>query len=501
MILSPQQEALIDYTINGPSSFVGVARAGTGKTSTLKLAAEAYHKEFPNNVIQGMAFNKTISDVLAEAITFAPVKTANAWGLGGWIRRSGTKPILNVKKNLDIIREMNIRDEFPDLKKAIGICKAWGIVPKGNPAEPVSYMPDEIESYRFLFDNYNIDTSDCENPVGHVREALSRSIMLAWKGVIDFDDQLYMSTIYKAQFPKADLLLVDEVQDLNPIQRYMARLMLKPNGRLGALGDDCQAIYGFRGADRESIPKIIEEFDCEVLKLTVSFRCPKEVVKAAQEFVPDIEPFDGAIDGKVIELPTNMKLADVLRKNKDRKVAILCRNNAPLISCALNLIQNEIGAIILGRDLEKGLCTLIDKQKANSLNELNSKLWNFIAAQQDILIQKGATKQAELIEDKGKCLEILILNEISGSDPTIPGLKRRIRTLFSEKNKEKKPVVLSTIHKAKGLEWPNVFILDKKLMPSKFAKTPAEIQQENNLHYVAITRAQKTLVYITSENI
>ena len=114
--------------------------------------------------------------------------------------------------------------------------------------------------------------------------------------------------------------------------------------------------------------------------------------------------------------------------------------------------------------------------------------------------KKGAVQQAALLEDKGHCLEILILNEISSSDPTISGLKRRIKALFSDKV-DSKPVLLSTIHKAKGMEWPVVFILDKSLMPSKFAKTPAEIQQENNLHYVAITRAQKTLVYIKSENI
>ena len=500
MDLTTQQEALINYTLEGKKSFVGLARAGTGKTFTLKLAAEAYHKKFPDKIIQGMAFNRIISQALSEAIPFAPIKTANAWGHGGWIQRSGKNLKLEVKKTLNIIKSLNSNDDFSDLRRAISICKAWGLVPKNIPAEPITYLPDEIESYKFLFDNYNIDTADSEDPISLIREVLRQSIMLGWKGVIDFDDQLYLPVIYKASFPKADLLLVDEVQDLNPIQRYMAKLMLKPNGRLFALGDDCQAIYGFRGADRDSISKIIEEFDCEILKLTTSFRCPKEVVKAAQVFVPDIEPFESNPDGRVVELPAVAKLVDILNKNKDRKVAILCRNNAPLISAALNLIRNNIGAIILGRDLEKGLIRIIDQQRASSLTELNSKLWNYIAMQQDILIQKGAVQQAALLEDKGNCLEILILNEISSSDPTISGLKTRIKALFSDKV-DSKPVLLSTIHKAKGMEWPVVFILDKSLMPSKFAKTPAEIQQENNLHYVAITRAQKTLVYIKSENI
>ena len=144
---------------------------------------------------------------------------------------------------------------------------------------------------------------------------------------------------------------------------------------------------------------------------------------------------------------------------------------------------------------------MIDKQRANSLQELNSKLFNYIAKQADMYIKRGANAQAELITDKGKCLEILISAEIGEEGfHTVHSLKQRIKTLFSEKVGDA-PVLLSTIHKAKGLEWPNVVILEAGLMPSKYAKTPAEIQQENNLHYVAITRAQKQLIYLESDQI
>jgi DNA helicase-2/ATP-dependent DNA helicase PcrA len=62
-------------------------------------------------------------------------------------------------------------------------------------------------------------------------------------------------------------------------------------------------------------------------------------------------------------------------------------------------------------------------------------------------------------------------------------------------------VTLSTVHKAKGLEFPTVFILDfDKYMPSKYAKRPWQIVQETNLIYVAITRAMERLVYINSDS-
>jgi superfamily I DNA/RNA helicase len=503
MELTVQQDALVQYCLEGSTSFMGVARAGTGKTFTLQLAAQEYNKKFPEHAVLGMAFNRSIANVLAERITCGTIKTAHGFGYGAWMRRSNQKiKRVNTKKNFDIIKEIGSMEGFTDLAKAASICKAWGLVPNGAPAEPRGYLADEPDSYKMLFDNYNIDTDDSQDPIGLVRELLMRSITRGWKGDIDFDDQIYLPTIYNADFPKADLLLLDEAQDLNPIQRYMAKQMLKPGGRLFGLGDDCQAIYGFRGADRDSIEHIVREFECEILPLTVSFRCPKAVVLRAQEFVPDIEPFEDAIDGSVVEVSSRFSLSGALNNKEESeysgRIAILCRNNAPLISAALKLIENDIGAIILGRDLEKGLIHLVDKQKAMDLRDLNVKLHEFIARQADLLTQRGATKQADLIHDKGRCLYILIDNE--GADGTIQDLKRRIKTLFSDKEGSA-PVTLSTIHKAKGMEWPNVFILDKELMPSKFAKTPAEIQQENNLHYVAITRAQKQLVYITSENI
>jgi len=504
--LTPQQEALISYCVDPEGrNFIALARAGTGKTSTARLAAEAFNQTYPSKDIVGFAFNKSIANDLSKAMPFAHVKTGHGFAYAAWMKRCGKKITnVNTRKLLDIKREMNLDDKFPDFQRAVSISKAWGIVPRGTPAEPIIYMEDTQENFKFIFDNYSIDMGEVGDPYAIVREGLARSISKGWQGDIDFDDQIYLSTIYKAPFPKGDLLIVDEAQDLNPIQRYMAAQMLKPGGKLFALGDDAQAIYGFRGADRDSIEKITEEFNCKILPLTVSFRCPKAVVKRAQEFVPDIEPFELAKDGKVfLELPSDFSLVQHLKESRGSfrpgSLAILCRNNAPLISCALGLIKNEIGAKILGRDLEKGLISLIDKQKPSSIQHLNSGLWNYIAEQQDRLILRGATAQASLLADKGECLEVLIRHEMQNNGD-IYSLKQKIKNLFSD-NAEQVPVLLSTVHKAKGLEWPNVWILDAELMPSKWAKTPKEIQQEHNLHYVAITRSQNQLAYIKSDQI
>jgi len=77
-------------------------------------------------------------------------------------------------------------------------------------------------------------------------------------------------------------------------------------------------------------------------------------------------------------------------------------------------------------------------------------------------------------------------------------LAANIDALFSD-NRDGSVLTLATVHKSKGLEWDRVFILDPKLMPSKYARQQWQLDQETNIHYVAITRARQELYYIDSE--
>ena len=71
-------------------------------------------------------------------------------------------------------------------------------------------------------------------------------------------------------------------------------------------------------------------------------------------------------------------------------------------------------------------------------------------------------------------------------------LKQKIKNIFSD---DKTGIILSTIHKSKGLEAKRVFFLNPELIPSKFAKTPKALYAEDCLKFVAITRAKEELVY------
>ena len=85
-----------------------------------------------------------------------------------------------------------------------------------------------------------------------------------------------------------------------------------------------------------------------------------------------------------------------------------------------------------------------------------------------------------------------------GEDASVDQLSRKIATLFQDtEGSPRKVLTLSTVHKAKGREWDRVYLYGRnRYMPSHYAKQAWEMQQENNLIYVAITRAKNELVEV-----
>ena len=79
---------------------------------------------------------------------------------------------------------------------------------------------------------------------------------------------------------------------------------------------------------------------------------------------------------------------------------------------------------------------------------------------------------------------------------SVKELRKLIEGIFSD---DINGIILSTIHKAKGLENDRVFFLCPELIPSRFATMDWQFEQEQNLKYVAITRAKKELIYVHSK--
>ncbi len=170
---------------------------------------------------------------------------------------------------------------------------------------------------------------------------------------------------------------------------------------------------------------------------------------------------------------------------------ILCRNTAPLVTFAFGLIGKGVGCKILGREIGTGLVTLIKSCKCSDLKELEQKLIQRRTREVSRARARESESSVAAIEDKYDCLNIFLQHADS-----VEELCAEILELFDESRKGL--LTLSTIHKAKGLEWETVFALDFNLLPSRWAKQPWQQQQEKNLQYVCVTRAKLNLFFITS---
>lgn len=371
-----------------------------------------------------------------------------------------------------------------EARKLTGIAKQEGI----GALRPIDYA--ELQR---LGDHHNL--LDALDPV--IEQWLLVTVCFAlfisqhWTSVIDFDDMLWLPVLWGLRLGQYDLILVDEAQDTNPIQVAMLHAMLGPYGRVIAVGDPQQAIYGFRGASASAMRKVADAFDCRELPLSVSYRCPRSVVREAQRFSEQIEAFEGAGEGAVEHVP--LYTLDSFGPDD----AILCRNVAPLVRMAYDFFARGRGARFVGKDIGQSLVTLVKRiaGDTNNLGEFRTALLDWRRHEIHQLEADGQEDQIERVNDRTEAI-MVILQALPVDRPGVTDLVDAIYDLFDEK--DERLITLSTVHRAKGREWRTVYILDRHLIPSFYATQEWQLTEERNLSYVAVTRAKERLVYIRS---
>jgi hypothetical protein len=172
--------------------------------------------------------------------------------------------------------------------------------------------------------------------------------------------------------------------------------------------------------------------------------------------------------------------------------AVLCRTNAPLVSTAFQLLRASRPCYILGRDVAQQLITQVKTFKSPDLPALRVAIRSWCEKETTKFLSSNRVARAASVRDRADCL-LLFANKAQFGPTEVPLLIEKLFTV------QPNGIVLSTIHKAKGLEWTNVFILDQFLI-GKFASNAWQRQQEINLHYVAATRAKENLTYINSDD-
>jgi DNA helicase II / ATP-dependent DNA helicase PcrA len=471
MTPTPEQLAIVTAAKTTKDNLIISALAGAAKTSTLILIAKA----LSSTSILCLAFNKRIAVEMSERLPGnCQSMTLNSLGHRVWGSTIGKRLIVNTRKNYEIlsalIEELRGKekeqafDQFADMLKAIGFGKSCGYIPTDHYPQAKRLMDDDE-----FFNHLDEEPDDLF--VSLVRRASIESIRRGFEGIIDFDDQILLPTVFQSSFPQYPLVMIDEAQDLSALNHATLRRLAR--NRLIAVGDECQAIYGFRGAHQDSMTLLQREFNMKQLILSVSFRCPIAVVEAARWRAPHMQYPEWAKAGSVRHAGhwAPATLPD--------SAAIICRNNAPIFSLALKLIRARRRPEIIGNDIGKNLIKILKKFGDASLPQASVLV--AITEWEEEKLKKSRSKTS--VHDQAECLRVF-----AREGQNLGAIIAFAEALMAQTG----PIKMMTGHKSKGLEFDNVFFLNEDLIK-------LEEPQERNLRYVIQTRAKETLTYISTE--
>jgi DNA helicase-2/ATP-dependent DNA helicase PcrA len=369
---------------------------------------------------------------------------------------------------LSVVPDKNVLYEtFAEMMRIVDFGKSCGYIPSGHYEKAKRLMDDDS-----FFNHIEQKLSPVEIEV--VREATLVSLKQAFEGLCDYNDQILMPTVFHGAFPRYPLTLVDEAQDLSALNHATLRKMIGTR-RLIAVGDPNQAIYGFRGAHEESMSTLRKEFDMTEMHLSISFRCPRSVVRHSHWRAPTMRWPEWAVEGKV------KYLASWSPNDLPESATIICRNNAPLFKLAIKLLIAGRPVELHGKDVVASLTKVMRKFGGSDLRSVD--VLDKIDLWEEQQKAKNKHRAHGSIEDRAECMRIF-----AGQGSTLGdalAYAQHMVTLHS-------PLKMMTGHKAKGLEFDNVFFLDNELVGID--------EQDPNLRYVIITRAKQTLTYINSDD-
>ncbi len=319
--------------------------------------------------------------------------------------------------------------------------------------------------------------------------------------------------------------VVDEFQDVSPIQAALLDLWLGGRDQLCVVGDPAQTIYTFAGASANHLLEFGKKFPGTTsITLQRNYRSTPEVIETANAVMARqlgstavrlSSTRQSGASTTFIEQPDEVaEAAGVARAIKNAvsggvapgDIAVLFRINAQSENFEEALAEQAIPFVVRGaeRFFNRGevrqAITLL-RGAARAESEESGDLTADVTA---VLSAMGwsATPPAGRgsARDRWESLQALVsvAADLSTSYPDL-GLSGFVAELQRRADVQHAPiaegVTLTTLHAAKGLEWPVVFLVgvQEGTMPFVYADTPAAIDEERRLLYVGVTRARDTL--------
>lgn len=483
---TPQQQQFIDAAISPVMRNILLnAKAGSGKTTTIVMAVKALPAHEP---VQIGCFNRSIKTELEarfKGMDNVICRTSHSLGRS-FLPRNVIKDDNKLERHFGTMLKSPEWDWLKEVAEREATFKSIKALTNFMRLELVS----TVEGLRHLCIKHGLVLDDNQRLAAkHLC-----TMMYNDRSHIDFTDMIFLAATLPTDqltIPKYKYVFIDEAQDLNAAQWAVYRRVLAKDGKIIAVGDKSQAIYGFTGADVKAWDKY--SADADVLPLSVCWRCSKAVLDYTKCVDTEIMAAETAREGAVYYNQT----LDMVRPGD----AVLCRNVKPLVKACFSLLAEGRKAIIQGTDIGEGLIKFARSFKTQELPELSAamaaKLSETLARLEAVFPNMGLdelmeTPAYEYLKDRIECINHMIFNvdEINSLD----SLCRFIKKLFGEQTEG---VLFSTVHRAKGLGWPRVFILQHSLLEqTRKNQQDWQLEQARNLRYVAYTRAQESLHFI-----
>lgn len=466
-----EQIAIFDAGRTTTDNLMVEAYAGCGKTSTL----EALESHLPKRQRLYLVFNKKNADEAKLRMSgLTEVRTFNSLGNKIWSDTQYRKMVVNAKKTGDILRE--IINESPKAAQAeiwaswaiitdgVSRAKAFGYAPEGAPGNPTPLCTRSAL-------HAHMDEIPDDLAADLIDAVLIRSIKQSFLGRVDYNDQVYMPALWKVRVAPVPTVMVDEYQDLSPVNHALLAKVVG-GSRLIGVGDPFQNIYGFLGASAGGMASAKQTYSMTTLPLSTSFRCPSEIVRHVHWRVPR---FRALRTGGRVHAPPELGASDIPEGS-----AIICRNNAPLFRLAVRFFTLGRSVTIAGGDIGPRIVGTMRKLGSDTLTRAQ------VLSAIDEWLAERLMAESKSAQDIADCMRVFAEK---GSDLG-QALSYANHILNASGH-----IYLTTGHKAKGLEWTDVYHLDPWLV----RKHPDE--QNKNLDYVISTRSAESLTEIDTDRI
>lgn len=484
-----EQQRIIDAAVAHEQIWVN-AGAGTGKTATLQRMAEA----MPKTTMTYLAFNAAIKQ---EASTRFPPKNVKCYTTHGlalrtnfdeWQRKMRLRT--GSKRGRDIARQARIlsgyRSEHADFSPADIGALAWSMV------ERYCSSADPEIGWWHLSKSHVDGVEDDERR--HLGRMIGKYADAIWANLLGNNPSYpYGHSHYRKEWAltqpqiPTDKILVDEAQDLPPV--VLGVLLEQKNAMVIPVGDRYQAINGFTGAI-----DALDRFNGTELRLTQSFRFGPAVAEVANEFLDAL--------GTDMRIKGYDKINSVIGECPDPD-AILCRTNSGAMTEVFKALDAGKRVALQGdgtemADLANAAIQLQAGHRPDHRDLRNFANWGEV---QDYVDKEPAGADLKtfvgLVDREGAHEILAALNNLVKTRTAPQKREAHLRRGLQAKAPVKADVIISTAHKAKGLEFPSVRTGDDfpsaKTTVGADAETPTINKDELMLAYVAATRATKRL--------